>query len=272
MNFGQVIESMAKKSAVVVNDSDFTGENGLVYCGKCKEPKEQILNIPYLNNRQIRAVRPCRCEREKEKHEEQNLKRWEHEQAVKRLKEIGITSPMYRQYNFENDDNRQPTATAFCRNYVDKWEVMKKNSAGAIFYGEVGKGKTFFAGCIANELVEKGVRVLFTTLKSLVNNRVKSNNGKGRQIALDSFQCFVLDDIGIENATSTAYEIIDEIYRLNVPVIITTNLSPNELKNPDTTEKKRIYDRILQQSATNFCLIDNDNSRLKIAQQKRKNI
>ncbi len=272
MDFARIIEKTAKRSAVTMNDGDFIGENGLIYCGKCKEAREQVHIIPYLNNKKIRAIRLCKCEREQEEKEKQDFKRWEYEQKVKELTRIGITSPMYQRYTFGKDDNRQPKATAFCRNYVDKWETMKENAAGAIFYGEVGKGKTFLAGCIGDELIKKGVRVLFTSLKSLVNNRIKSNNGKAEQINLDRFQCFVLDDIGIENASSTAYEIIDEIYRLNVPVIITTNLSPDELKNPDTTEKKRIYDRILQQSATNFCLIDNNKSRLEIAQQKRKYI
>ena len=51
----------------------------------------------------------------------------------------------------------------------------------------------------------------------------------------------MLDDIGVENASQTAYNIIDEWYQTGKPLIVTTNLTPNELKQPQTRELKRIY-------------------------------
>ena len=52
------------------------------------------------------------------------------------------------------------TEMKLAHNYVDNWEKMKSNSSGLLLWGDVGTGKSFFAGCIANALLEKGVPVL----------------------------------------------------------------------------------------------------------------
>ena len=36
------------------------------------------------------------------------------------------------------------------KKYVDNWEEMKRNHIGCLFWGPVGTGKSFIAGCIAN--------------------------------------------------------------------------------------------------------------------------
>ena len=75
--------------------------------------------------------------------------------------------------------------------------------------------------------------------------------------------------MGVEKATQTAYNIVDDIYRKAIPLIVTTNLSPAELKNPDSLEKDRIYSRVLE-----MCCItkktDVNISRLEIARAKSK--
>jgi DNA replication protein DnaC len=42
------------------------------------------------------------------------------------------------------------------------------------------------------------------------------------------------------------YNIIDSRYRAGLPMIITTNLTSEELKNPQEITNKRIYDRVLE--------------------------
>jgi len=42
------------------------------------------------------------------------------------------------------------------------------------------------------------------------------------------------------------YRIIDSRCRSGKPMIITTNLTMEELENPDSREKMRIYDRVLE--------------------------
>ena len=44
-----------------------------------------------------------------------------------------------------------------------------KNGSGLLIWGDVGTGKSFFAGCIANALLEKGVPVLMTHFSRILN-------------------------------------------------------------------------------------------------------
>ncbi len=41
--------------------------------------------------------------------------------------------------------------------YVECWEEMKAGNIGYLLWGMVGTGKSYFAGCIANALVEESI-------------------------------------------------------------------------------------------------------------------
>ena len=64
------------------------------------------------------------------------------------------------------------------------------------------------------------------------------------------YPLLVIDDLGIERDTpytmELVYHIIDARYRSGKPMIITTNLTMQELEHPESREKMRIYDRILE--------------------------
>ena len=165
--------------------------------------------------------------------------------------------------------DKKITYTLYLTNpYVRHFSEMKKMNNGILFYGGVGKGKTFYAGCIANALIQRGTPVLFTSLSNLVQNRIDAMNKRACKISLNEFECFVLDDIGTENANQTAFNIIDEIYLSKKPLIVTTNLTPSQLKQQDT-ENFRQYDRILALCGTRV-LVNNDRSRLAIGNKKGK--
>ena len=67
--------------------------------------------------------------------------------------------------------------------------------------------------------------------------------------SLMSYSLLIIDDLGIERNTEFALEqvfnIIDERYKTRLPLIVTTNLSMNTLKNPEDIAHQRIYDRVL---------------------------
>lgn len=46
--------------------------------------------------------------------------------------------------------------------YVEQWQTMRTENIGLLFWGGVGTGKSFLAGCIANALMEQEVPVLIT--------------------------------------------------------------------------------------------------------------
>ncbi len=60
----------------------------------------------------------------------------------------------------------------------------------------------------------------------------------------------VIDDLGAERqsdyALETVYMVIDERYKAKKPLIITTNLTLDEICKPKNMKLQRIYDRILE--------------------------
>ena len=68
--------------------------------------------------------------------------------------------------------------------------------------------------------------------------------------SLNAYDLIVLDDLGAERSTSymteVVYNIIDARYRAGLPMIITTNLSGDDLLNPRDVAEQRVFNRILE--------------------------
>ena len=121
--------------------------------------------------------------------------------------------------------------------------------------GDVGTGKSFFAGCIANALLDQDVPVLMTNFPTILN-RLTGMFSEDRAdfiASFDEYDLLIIDDLGVERSTEYAMEqmffVIDSRYRSRRPMIITTNLKLSELKNPPDLAHARIYDRILERCA-----------------------
>lgn len=212
----------------------------------------------------------CKCDEQQEKQRQKKLQDnifWE---LVKRNKEIGITDKAYLSNTFENDDNRNPDISLLCKKYVKAFDKMKENNYGILFYGDVGTGKSFYACCIGNELLNKGKKVLITSLGRLSKNRLDKTT---LTTDLSEFDLIIIDDLGVENdSTATIYNIVDDIYRFGINLIVTTNLSPEQLKNPSDLNKKRVYDRICERCCTCAQFVPITVTRLDKAKSKRQDM
>ena len=136
--------------------------------------------------------------------------------------------------------------------YVAHWVEMKEKSLGLLLWGDVGTGKSFFAGCIANALLDKGIPVLMTNFSRILNTLTGMYSDDRNQF-IDSFNKYsllIIDDLGIERSSEFALEqvfnVIDSRYRSKKPLIVTTNLTLDELKHPKDLTRVRIYDRVLE--------------------------
>lgn len=163
---------------------------------------------------------------------------------------FGKSGALYS-YRFEND-NGSVLAVSEARNYVEHWDEMRQNNVGLLFWGLPGNGKTFAAACIANALCEQWVDVRMTTLGCALN-ALPSMTPQDKLFYLESLKncdLLILDDFGMERRTDYAQEqvfgIIDGRYLAQKPLIVTTNLSLQELKQPEDITEQRIFDRILE--------------------------
>ena len=155
-----------------------------------------------------------------------------------------------REWNFDNDNGKCPQME-FAREYVEQWGHMKAENHGLLLWGNVGTGKSFFAGCIANALMKLEVPVCMTNFALILNDLAASYKDRNEYISrLCSFHLLILDDFGMERGTEygleQVYNVIDSRYRSQKPLIVTTNLTLEELQNPEDTAHARIYDRLTE--------------------------
>ena len=229
---------------------DYTGEDGLLYCGKCRKPKEAYFPEGRPLFGRDRHPRECDCQRAAREEREAAEKRRSHLETVERLKRRGFTDPAMRSWTFENDNGKCPQMGK-ARSYVEQWEQMKEENQGLLLWGKVGTGKSYLAGCIANALMEREISVCMTNFATILNDLAASFEGRNEYISrLCSFPLLILDDFGMERGTEygleQVYNVIDSRYRSGRPLIVTTNLTLEELHNPEDTAHDRIYDRLLE--------------------------
>ena len=262
-------EGIIKRMTVTrLEPGDYTGEDGLLYCGKCHTPKQFRMEAPPLEGRLL--PHPCRCEQERLDREAAEQEARRHCQAVADLKRRGFTDPAMREWTFANDNDKCPQMK-HARFYVEHWDTMQEENIGYLLWGGVGTGKSYFAGCIANALMEQEVAVRMTNFALILNDLTASFEGRNDYIArLCRAPLLILDDFGMERGTEygleQVYNVIDSRYRSRRPLIVTTNLPLQDLQHPQDTAHARIYDRLLEMCAP--IRFSGDNFRKATAQDK----
>ena len=243
-----VLENM---TTATPEPEDYTGEDGLLYCGKCRKPKEGYFapDKAAIFGRD-RHPAECDCQRAAREKQQAAESRQKHLEKVEDLKRRGFTDPAMRNWTFEHDNGRNPQ-TETARFYVESWETMQAENIGYLFWGGVGTGKSYLAACIANALMEKEVAVCMTNFATILNDLAASFDGRNEYISrLCSFPLLIIDDFGMERGTEygleQVYNVIDSRYRSRKPLIVTTNLTLEELQHPEDTAHARIYDRLLE--------------------------
>ena len=161
-------------------------------------------------------------------------------------------------WTFENDNGRSPQMHHAHR-YVEQWQTMRSENLGLLFWGGVGTGKSFLAGCIANALMEQEVPVRMTNFARILNELNSSFSGRNETIdKLCRYPLLIIDDFGMERGTEYAleqiYNIVDSRYRSRKPLIVTTHLTLDEIRHPQDTTHARIYDRLLEMCVPVSCI------------------
>jgi len=273
----EVINKLVAASLQNRNEYDYMDEEGFLVCGKCHTRKEFEITLPegFGQERVKRVGVACQCKKEEMEKEKAAREREEFNRRMIMLQKDGITDPAYLRYTFDNDDMRNPEVSQVCRRYVENWDEMFKDNIGILFYGGVGTGKSFLACCIANALIEKLVPVSVTNFPRILNKLQGLGFGEERQEFIDKLQRYkllVIDDLGVERDTSYSVEqvfnVVDTRSRSGRPLIVTTNLSMDDLKNPPSFAHSRIYDRVLEMCPIRLKLVG-ESRRTTIANERR---
>ena len=256
-------------------DGDYV-QDGLIFCGKCRTPREMRLNAPGtgLDGKVVQISCSCReaayrAEKAAKTAKENAEKLAAH---VQRMVEAGIADP-FPAATFALDDNPERKLTLAAKRYVENFPKAYENNLGLMFYGPPGTGKTFLAGCIANALNDAGSHVLYTSIRKLTTaaNRNYGEDADLVQREVQRCSLLVLDDFGVERDTEYSWEqterIINWRYEARRPLLATTNLDPQEMQGGDII-RQRVFDRILEMCQR--VKVDGESRRRKNAAEKAK--
>ena len=247
----QITEGMNEQLFdTTIREDEYRDEtSGLIYCKHCRTPRQ--LKVEFGG--EIRYPRTlCHCMQERRERENLSRRVKEFRDRIARNRSVGLADPVLWEYTFANDKGYNPKQMAMAKKFVEKWEIVSKGSTGLLLWGDVGTGKTFIAGCIANGLIDKAVPVLMTNFTRLLNRLTDMYSGD-RNAYIDSLNAYpllIIDDLGIERnsefSREQVFNIIDSRYRSQRPMIITTNLTPEYMKNQPDMAQRRIHDRVLE--------------------------
>ena len=222
-------------------------ETGRIMCSKCHTPRRLNLN---LGGEPCCIPVQCACQQAAWEAREQMRKHQEFLDRVQRNRSLGMQDPSLFACTFQNAEGDNPTLV-LARRYAEHWEEMLAKNMGLLFWGDVGTGKTYLAACIINALLDQGVEARMTNLSHVLNDLSNYQADKNAVLQeLNRYDFLALDDFGMERTTEYSLEqifnVVDGRCRSRRPLLVTTNLTVEELKSPRTIAQARIYDRILE--------------------------
>jgi len=138
---------------------------------------------------------------------------------------------------YDNMQHILDKAKLYCRN-------CKTDPTSFLFYGESGLGKSFLSHCIAGEVMEQGLSVLYLTANELYQQILSPYLMSGEADMREKLQSvydliyqadlLILDDLGTELTNSFTvsqlFEIVNRRMLNNLATIISSNLSLQQLQ------------------------------------------
>lgn len=244
MNIDALIDNLARKAEPVRGPLDYE-KDGLLYCGHCNTPKQ--CRIPMGGKTRLVG---CQCACAAREYEAEKAAREDREKRlrIEALRSDGIRDKTLTGCRFDG-----ATVTAEigkCKRYADRWDEMYSANSGLLLWGNTGNGKTFAAACIANQLIDRGIPAMITSFPRILS---AGYDKRGISEQMQYYPLVVIDDLGAEReseyALETVYMVIDERYKAKKPLIVTTNLTLDEICKPKNMTYQRIYDRVLEMCA-----------------------
>lgn len=234
--------------SLTYNPEEEYEKEGVIYCKKCNEPRTSY--IDFLS-KYMRI--PCACQRA--------------DQKALELKKKASLGKRYQDVTFDNTEiSSKEFQEVYSRlkKYCSVADIVFNRGIGVYLYGDKGRGKTHLTACMVNELTKRLHSVMFTSfseisqaIRSTFGKRVEVGAGKSEQELLrklSDVEFLFIDDFGTEKVTKgnedlwlqgKIYDIVNDRYVNNKPIIFTSNYSLRELVEERGVAGKTV-DRIME--------------------------
>lgn len=235
---------------------DYINEDGLLVCGVCGHPMQTYIEVPNPtpdHMTRILTTTSCECDRKAEREEAARKQAVDDHDKILRLRQVSLIDKKFKDVDFDmlertkfNEKNLR-----LCVRYAEKFPEMLEKNQGLLLWGNVGTGKSYAAAAIANYLLSKTIPVVMVSFVEILKD-IESKKMTQEQIIslVNSAQLVIFDDLGAERdsgfALEKVYSIIDSRYRRQLPMIVTTNLTMEQMKAEEDVRFCRIYDRIFE--------------------------
>lgn len=235
---------------------DYVNEDGLLVCGVCGHPMQTYIEVPNPTPDRmgkILTTTACECDRKAEREEAARKQQIEDRDKIIRFRQVSLIDAKFENVSFESLERTKfnEKNLRVCVRYAEKFPEMVERNQGLLLWGNVGTGKSYAAAAIANYLLSKVVPVVMVSFVEIIKNIESKKMTQDQIISLvNSAQLVIFDDLGAERGSDFAlekvYSIIDSRYRKKLPMIVTTNLTMDQMKEEVDIRYCRIYDRIFE--------------------------
>ena len=232
MNIDPILSAIidTADAANTAPDDYINPEDGLKYCGKCHTPKEAYFAEKHRFNGIDRHPTDCKCAAEERERREAEMREFNRINHINLLRSEAFSDIPVADWRFDNAPVMTKQLTK-AKEYAEKWDDFSREGIGLLLFGNVGTGKSYAAGCIANALIDRMISVLYVDMTDVVN-RMQGNFGADRDSYLKRStrpDLLILDDLGAERNTSYGKERVFDIVNRRLlsrkPLIITTNIA-----------------------------------------------
>ena len=219
------IEELSKRILSEVREQGLAvppREEPVYECPKCKDTEWiEVIKDGYSSMRQ------CECHVVK--------------MARRLMERSGITQE-FRDKNFDNYDTRDNPQLANAKNKAMRYcssfaEIEHTRNNSIMFCGQVGAGKTHLGTSISSNLMSRNIAVIYMAYRNSVTRiKQKLTDESGYERELSAYmqaRVLYIDDLLkgriTESDVNIMYEIVNYRYMNNLPLIISTEKSLEEL-------------------------------------------
>lgn len=240
----EVDEYLARTDAVP-QEGDYI-QDGLLFCGKCHTAK-QIMRMYRGRERAFGCL--CDCGAKKRDEDEEAMRKSMEADAIELRRNSTFPDASMKENTFQADDSSLPKISNAMREYVNHFKEFKADGRGLLLWGPVDGGKTFYAACVLNALLDRGYTCKATSFPELATKAFGFDKDNFYQ-SFNEYDMLLLDDMGTERRSEfmqeIIYGVIDARYKAKLPMIITTNLDIADIAKPADVANQRIFSRILE--------------------------